>query len=113
MTLAPLKNLHNLDSLSKGACVNAPMIQINDDYYEDLTVEDVERIVADLKAGRKPKAGPTATSGRFSCEPKGKNDFLEISFANTLLIRTRSKLGGLTSLNEPPKEAGFGIRSDL
>ena len=60
----------------KGACVNAPMIQINDDYYEDLTVEDVERIVADLKAGRKPKAGPTANSGRFSCEPKGKNDFL-------------------------------------
>ncbi|CAG2171253.1 unnamed protein product, partial [Oppiella nova] len=29
-----------------GACVNAPMIQINDDYYEDLTNEDVKQIIA-------------------------------------------------------------------
>ena len=74
-----------------GACVNAPMIQINDDYYEGLTLQDVERIVDDLKNGRKPKAGPSPGSGRFSCEPKG----------------------GLTSLNEAPKPAGFGCRPDL
>ena len=53
-----------------GACVNAPMIQINDDYYEDLTLEDVERIIDDLKNDRKPKAGPSLSGGRFSCEPK-------------------------------------------
>jgi NADH dehydrogenase (ubiquinone) flavoprotein 2 len=41
-----------------GACVNAPMFQINDDYYEDLKPEDVEEILEDLKNGRKPKAGP-------------------------------------------------------
>jgi NADH dehydrogenase (ubiquinone) flavoprotein 2 len=41
-----------------GACVNAPMVQINDDYYEDLTPADIEQIIDDLKAGRKPKAGP-------------------------------------------------------
>ena len=41
-----------------GACVNAPMIQVNDVYYEDLTVSDAERIVDELKAGRMPKAGP-------------------------------------------------------
>ncbi|KAA0194735.1 NADH-ubiquinone oxidoreductase subunit [Fasciolopsis buskii] len=52
----------NLFTLSEveclGACVNAPMMQINDDYYEDLTVEDVTRILDELKAGKKPKAGP-------------------------------------------------------
>ncbi|CAG2107450.1 unnamed protein product, partial [Medioppia subpectinata] len=74
-----------------GACVNAPMIQINDDYYEDLTNENVKQIIADLKAGKKPKAGPSAQSGRLACEPTG----------------------GLTSLTSPPPGPGFGCRSDL
>ncbi len=41
-----------------GACVNAPMIQINDYYYEDLTVETLEQIMDDLAAGKDPKPGP-------------------------------------------------------
>ncbi len=41
-----------------GACVNAPMVQINTDYYEDLTGETLTRIINDLSAGRKPKPGP-------------------------------------------------------
>ncbi len=41
-----------------GACVNAPMIQINDYYYEDLSVETLEQIIEDLAAGRAPKPGP-------------------------------------------------------
>uniref|UniRef100_A0ABM0GZU9 NADH dehydrogenase [ubiquinone] flavoprotein 2, mitochondrial-like n=1 Tax=Saccoglossus kowalevskii TaxID=10224 RepID=A0ABM0GZU9_SACKO len=41
-----------------GACVNAPMVQINDNYYEDLTTKDMEEIIDDLKANRTPKAGP-------------------------------------------------------
>jgi NADH-quinone oxidoreductase subunit E len=41
-----------------GACVNAPMVQINADYYEDLTSETLTRIVNYLSAGRKPKPGP-------------------------------------------------------
>jgi NADH-quinone oxidoreductase subunit E len=41
-----------------GACVNAPMVQINADYYEDLTPETFTRIINDLSAGRKPKPGP-------------------------------------------------------
>ena len=35
-----------------GACVNAPMVQINDYYYEDLTAESFEKILLDLKAGK-------------------------------------------------------------
>jgi NADH-quinone oxidoreductase subunit E len=41
-----------------GACVNAPMAQINYDYYEDLTPASFEKILDDLAAGRTPKPGP-------------------------------------------------------
>jgi len=41
-----------------GACVNAPVVQINADYYEDLTPEALTRILDDLAAGRTPKPGP-------------------------------------------------------
>ena len=41
-----------------GACVNAPMVQINYDYYEDLTAESFEKILDELVAGRSPKPGP-------------------------------------------------------
>ena len=41
-----------------GACVNAPMVQINYDYYEDLTPESFNKILDDLAAGREVKPGP-------------------------------------------------------
>ncbi len=41
-----------------GACVNAPMVQINADYYEDLTPESLTRILNDLSLGRTPQPGP-------------------------------------------------------
>jgi len=41
-----------------GACVNAPMVQINADYYEDLTPETLARILNELAAGKSPKPGP-------------------------------------------------------
>jgi NADH-quinone oxidoreductase subunit E len=41
-----------------GACVNAPMVQINYDYYEDLTPETITRILNDLSLGKAPKPGP-------------------------------------------------------
>ena len=40
-----------------GACVNAPMAQINDYYYEDLTPETLGQIIADFRAGKSPKPG--------------------------------------------------------
>ncbi|CAD6566620.1 MAG: NADH:ubiquinone oxidoreductase 24 [Cyphobasidiales sp. Tagirdzhanova-0007] len=53
-----------------GACSNAPMVQINDEYYEDLTPESIKRILSDLQAGRRPKPGPQ--SGRRTVEPAGE-----------------------------------------
>jgi NADH-quinone oxidoreductase subunit E len=41
-----------------GACVNAPMVQIGTDYYEDLTPESLNKILDDLGAGKTPKPGP-------------------------------------------------------
>ena len=40
-----------------GACVNAPMVQINDDYYEDLTAESMSEVISILSEGMKPKIG--------------------------------------------------------
>lgn len=52
-----------------GACVNAPMVQINDDYYEDLTPELMEKMISDLKAGKKMKVGSQV--GRACSAPEG------------------------------------------
>ena len=41
-----------------GACVNAPMVQINADYYEDLTADSFTRILNELSLGKTPKPGP-------------------------------------------------------
>ena len=67
-----------------GACVNAPMIQINDDYYEDLTVADTHEILNDLKAGKQPPRGPR--SGRFAAEPFGNNVLDVIFHVETLIF---------------------------
>jgi NADH-quinone oxidoreductase subunit E len=50
-----------------GACSNAPMVQINDDYYEDLTAENFEKLLDDLEAGRPVRKG--SQIGRNRSEP--------------------------------------------
>ncbi|XP_034118599.1 NADH dehydrogenase [ubiquinone] flavoprotein 2, mitochondrial [Drosophila albomicans] len=72
-----------------GACVNAPMVSVNDDYYEDLTAKDMQDILSDLKADKISPPGPR--NGRFASEPKGKP----------------------TSLSEEPKGPGFGLQAGL
>ncbi len=52
-----------------GACANAPMVQINDDNYEDLTYERMTAILDDLIAGRTPEPGSQA--GRQASCPEG------------------------------------------
>jgi NADH-quinone oxidoreductase subunit E len=52
-----------------GACVNAPMAQINKDFFEDLTAENFEELLEALRAGKSPKPGPQ--NGRHSSEPEG------------------------------------------
>ncbi|KAJ1726107.1 NADH:ubiquinone oxidoreductase 24 [Coemansia biformis] len=72
-----------------GACVNAPVVSVNDDYFEDLTPETTVRLLDDLKAGKPVARGPV--SARNNCEP----------------------LGGQTTLTTPPPGPGFMVRDDL
>ena len=46
-----------------GACCNAPMVQINDDYYEDLTTANFAKLLDDLAAGRPVKTGSQTGRG--------------------------------------------------
>ncbi|KAK0098931.1 hypothetical protein PV326_013712 [Microctonus aethiopoides] len=73
-----------------GACANAPMLQVNDDYYEDLTPETTKAIIDKLRIGERPPPGPQ-NSPRFAADPAD----------------------GLTSLKSPPPAPGDGVRSDL
>ncbi|KAH7916004.1 NdufV2, NADH dehydrogenase 24 kd subunit [Hygrophoropsis aurantiaca] len=50
----------------QGACSNAPMIVVNDDFYEDLTPETTKKVLDAFAKGQKPKPGPQ--SGRHTSE---------------------------------------------
>ena len=51
-----------------GACVNAPMLQINDDYFEDLNPQKLEKIIDQISNNQKIKPG--SYRGRLSSEPE-------------------------------------------
>ena len=57
-----------------GACVNAPMIQINNDYFEDLDSQKLENIIDQIVNNQKPKPG--SYRGRLSSEPENNRKTL-------------------------------------
>ena len=57
-----------------GACVNAPMMQINDDYYEDLDKKRTLKILDEILACRKPIPG--SYKGRKNSEPQNNRKTL-------------------------------------
>ena len=57
-----------------GACVNAPMLQINDDYYEDLDKEKTIEIFEKILKGETPKPG--SYRGRLNTEPENNRKTL-------------------------------------
>jgi NADH-quinone oxidoreductase subunit E len=52
-----------------GACVNAPILQVNDDFYEDMDAERTVALLAALRRGERPPAGSMA--GRVTSAPEG------------------------------------------
>jgi NADH-quinone oxidoreductase subunit E len=54
-----------------GNCASAPMVQINDANYEDLTPERIDHVLDELAAGRSPKEG-TQDPARHTVEPVGE-----------------------------------------
>ncbi|KAJ5986431.1 hypothetical protein N7451_010796 [Penicillium sp. IBT 35674x] len=84
-----------------GACVNAPMVQINDDYYEDLTPESIKALLTALKDGatatgagasaKIPAPGPL--SGRDTCENSaGLTNLKEVVWNPETMMRTDGAL---------------------
>ena len=57
-----------------GACVNAPMMQINDDYFEDLDKEKTLKIIDQILNGEKPQPG--SYRGRTNSEPENNRKTL-------------------------------------
>ncbi|KCV72558.1 NADH dehydrogenase (ubiquinone) flavoprotein 2 [Fonticula alba] len=84
-----LFTLNELECL--GACVNAPVVKINDDYYEDLTTGNIRDILQRLASGQGDTLVPGPQGTRRTCEPAG----------------------GLTTLTGPPPGPGFRVREDL
>ena len=52
-----------------GACVNAPVVQINDDFYEDLDAASTKRVLEAFRRGETPKPGPQVN--RQTSAPEG------------------------------------------
>ena len=57
-----------------GACVNAPILQIDDDYYEDLDYESTVKLLEAFKRGERPKPG--SAIGRQASAPAGEQSVL-------------------------------------
>ena len=57
-----------------GACVNGPVMQINDDYFEDLDKEKTMKIINQILKGEKPKPG--SYRGRTNSEPENNRKTL-------------------------------------
>ena len=64
-----------------GACANAPMVQINDDNYEDLTEESMTAILDALARGDKPKVGPQVDR-QTSCPEGGPTTLKKMAERN-------------------------------
>ena len=68
------KNCSWMEVECLGACVNAPMMQINDDYYEDLDKEKTLKILDAILKGESPKPG--SYRGRINNEPENNRKTL-------------------------------------
>ncbi|HUB44703.1 MAG TPA: NAD(P)H-dependent oxidoreductase subunit E [Acetobacteraceae bacterium] len=65
-----------------GACVNAPILQVDDDFYEDMDAERVKQLLDALRRGERPKPG--STIGRQTSAPEGgPNTLTTLQFAST------------------------------
>ena len=63
-----------------GACVNAPMMQINQDYFEDLDENKTEQIIQTLLEDKFPSPG-SAKNRKNTAPEKGKTTLLEVKNA--------------------------------
>jgi NADH-quinone oxidoreductase subunit E len=84
-----------------GACVNAPMVEIFSDTYEDLTAESFERILDEFAAGRKPQPGPQVDR-QFSAPVGGPTTLTDPA----IYEKHARKTDGGREATVPPAKAG-------
>lgn len=81
-----------------GSCANAPMVQMNDDYYECLTPATTIELLKACQAGKPPpmgKWGSLPMNGQVSCEgPQGKTTLFDEPPAPGAFMRPDSELEG-------------------
>ena len=66
-----------------GTCANAPMVQINDDNYEDLTAERLDAVLEALAAGEHAQDRPADRAAGANCQPRaGRRTLKEMVWAN-------------------------------
>jgi NADH-quinone oxidoreductase subunit E len=63
-----------------GACVNAPVLQVDDDFYEDMDAARTKELIAALREGRRPPVG--STIGRQTSAPEGGPTTLQFAPEN-------------------------------
>lgn len=81
---------HLMEVECLGACVNAPMFQIGDHFYEDLTPETAVNILKDIEAGKTPKHGPQID--RNGCEgPLGRTSLTDITIGTSCVDLVAAK----------------------
>lgn len=93
-----------------GACVNAPMVQINDDYYEDLDKDNFAAVLRALKNGEAPTTN--SQTGRQSSEPEGGATTLtDCDFDEIIALNRKRPIGGVDEADEEQaaEESGHGV----
>ena len=79
-TISPDGRMSWIEVECLGACVNAPMVQINDDYYEDLTGDSFQALLNDLREDRKVHPGPQINR-QNSCPIGGATTLAQVAKA--------------------------------
>jgi NADH-quinone oxidoreductase subunit E len=92
-----------------GACVNAPMAQINYDFYEDLTPEIFSRLLDDLAAGKARKPGPQIDR-QFSAPIGGPTTLTDPAIYSAPSSQPAQKGAALTDDNAKRPGAAANVR---
>ncbi|MBV9250255.1 MAG: NAD(P)H-dependent oxidoreductase subunit E [Acetobacteraceae bacterium] len=83
-----------------GACVNAPILQVDDDFYEDMDGERVKQLLDALRRGERPKPG--SMTGRQTSAPEGGPTTLTaLHFAPATIVMPAEGPASTASSNNP------------
>lgn len=76
-----------------GACVNAPVLQVNDDFYEDLDAASTERLLQALKRGEPPPPPGSVTGRQTSAPAAGPNTLTSLQPPGVLPREEKTQAG--------------------